>query len=120
MKKDNPLNNRVNFLYYNENLTEIEIADILNISRQRISAILNSNEDHKIRKSNRITKKVVERKVQFPNNTSPKISIPKDMLKKIGIDEENNIVEIKINAREIILKKSSKGKMENENESDND
>ena len=40
----------MNFSYYEEGMSEIEISKLLNISRQRVSAILNSNKDHKKRK----------------------------------------------------------------------
>lgn len=103
MKKKEQLKSRVNFLYYEENLTQKEIAKTLKLSRQRINAILNSNEDHKARKLKRIEDKTISRKVQFH---SPTIAIPKDMFMKIGINEGDRIVDIKVEGQKIIIKKS--------------
>ena len=105
MQNSKVLKNRVDFLYYEENMTQKEVGEILGISRQRVWAILNSNEDHKERKLKRTKYKVIDRKVQFNNNTSPTIAIPKNMLEKIGINSENRIVEIKVEGQKIIIKK---------------
>ncbi len=51
MNKNEELKRRVNFSYYEENLTQKEIALLLNISRQKVSAILNANDNHKLRKA---------------------------------------------------------------------
>ena len=51
MNKKEELKNRVNFSYYEENLTQKEIGSLLNISRQRVNAILNANSNHKLRKA---------------------------------------------------------------------
>lgn len=105
MKKKEQLKNRVNFLYYEENMNQEEIGKILKLSRQRVSTILNSNKDHKIRKLKRIEDKKIYRKIQFYNNSSPKISIPKDMLNKIGINDDNRIAEIKVEGQSIVIKR---------------
>ncbi len=108
MNKNEDVKRRVNFSYYEENLTQKEIALLLNISRQRVSAILNANDNHKLRKARRIGKKTINRKVQFPKNTSPTISIPKDMFNRIGINEENKDAEIKIDGQSIVIKRKNK------------
>lgn len=106
MNKKEQLKSRVNFLYYEESLTQKEIAKTLKLSRQRINAILNSNEDHKVRKLKRIEDKTISRKVQFHHNYTPTIAIPKDMFMKIGINEGDRIVDIKVEGQKIIIKKS--------------
>ncbi len=107
MNKNEELKRRVNFSYYEENLTQKEIAWLLNISRQRVSAILNANDNHKIRKARRIGKKIINRKVQFPKNTSPTIFISKDMFNRIGINEEDKDAEVKIDGQTIIIKRKN-------------
>ena len=107
MKKKEELKNRVNFLYYEENLTQKEIGSLLNISRQRVNAILNANSNHKLKKARRIGKKKITRKVQFNRNTSPTVAIPKDMLERIGISEEHKDAEIEIAEQCIIIKRKS-------------
>lgn len=105
MGKKELLKNRVNFLYYEEKMTQKEIGEILNISRQSVNAILNSNADHKSRKLKRVEDKTINRKVQFNNNTTPTVAIPKDMLEKIGISSEYRIAEIKVEGQNIIIKR---------------
>ena len=41
MQNSKLLKNRVDFLYYEENMTQKEVGEILGISRQRVWAILN-------------------------------------------------------------------------------
>lgn len=106
MAKDTELlKQRVNFSYYEEGMSEIEISKLLNISRQRVSAILNSNKNHKKRKRKILENVKIKRKVQFYNRTSPRISIPKELLEKIGVDSNNCYIEIKNKGREIIIRK---------------
>lgn len=95
MDKKEIIKNRVNFLYYDQDMTQESIGKVLKISRQTVNKILNSNEEHEKLKLKRIENKKITRKVQFKKNTSPTISIPKDMLEKIGIDPEKNEAEIK-------------------------
>ena len=90
MNKKEELKSRVNFSYYEENLTQKEIGSLLNISRQRVNAILNANSNHKLRKSRRIEKKTISRKVQFHKN------------------EENKDAEIKIDGQSIVIKRKNK------------
>ena len=108
MQNSKLLKNRVDFLYYKENMTQKEVGEILGISRQRVWAILNSNEDHKDRKLKRVKNKVLDRKVHFNNNTSPTIAIPKVMLEKIGVNKENNDIKIVVRDGKIIIEKSRK------------
>ena len=108
MKKMNEQKKMINFLYYNEKLTQKQIGELLGISRQSVSAILNSNVDHKFRKLNRVGTKTINRKVYFPNNAGPTISIPKDMFKRIGITEEVRDVEIKVEGQSILIKRKNK------------
>ena len=108
MNKKEELKSRVNFSYYEENLTQKEIGSLLNISRQRVNAILNANSNHKLRKSRRIGKKTISRKVQFHKNTGPTVAIPKDMLERIGINEENKDAKIKIDGQNIVIKRKDK------------
>ena len=108
MNKKEELKSRVNFSYYEENLTQKEISSLLNISRQSVNAILNANSNHKIRKAKRIGKKTINRKVQFHKNTTPKIAIPKDMFERIGINAENRDAEIKIDGQSIVIKRKDK------------
>lgn len=108
MKKINEQKKRINFLYYEEKLTQKEIGELLGISRQRVSSILNSNVDHKYRKSKRDGTKNISRKVQFPNSAGPTISIPKDMFKRIGITEEFREAEVKVEGPNIIIKRKRK------------
>lgn len=103
MKKMSEQKKRINFLYYEEGLTQKEISELLNISRQRVNAILNSNKDHELRKAKRSENKIINRKVQFPRKSSPSISIPKDMLNRIGITEEFKNVEIRVQGDSIII-----------------
>ena len=88
MNKKEELKSRVNFSYYEENLTQKEIGSLLNISRQRVNAILNANSNHK--------------------NTGPTVAIPKDRLERIGINEENKDAEIKIDGQSIVIKRKNK------------
>ena len=99
------LKQRVNFSYYEEKMSENEISKLLNISRQRVSAILNSNKDHKKRKRKILENIKIKRKVQFYNRTSPRISIPKELLEKIGVDNKNCYIEITTKGKEIIIRK---------------
>ncbi len=108
MNKKEELKSRVNFSYYEENLTPKEISSLLNISRQSVNAILNANSNHKIRKAKRIGKKTINRKVQFHKNTTPTIAIPKDMFERIGINAENRDAEIKIDGQSIVIKRKDK------------
>ena len=108
MNKRDELKNRINFLYYEENLTQKEIGLLLNISRQSVSTILNMNSNHKLRKARRIGKRTINRRVQFHKNTSPTIAIPKDMFDRIGINEENKDAEIKIDGQSIVIKRKNK------------
>ena len=105
MQNSKLLKNRVDYLYYEENMTQKEVGELLGISRQRVWAILNSNEDHRDRKLKRVKDKVINRKVHFNKNTTPTIAIPKSMLEKIGINSEERIVEIKVEGQKIIIKK---------------
>lgn len=108
MKKMSEQKKRINFLYYDEKLTQKEIGELLGISRQSVSAILNSNIDHKFRKLNRAGTKIINRKVQFPCKAGPTISIPKDILKRIGITEEFRDAEIKVEGQSIVIKRKNK------------
>lgn len=108
MNKREELKNKINFLYYEENLTQKEIGSLLNISRQSVSTILNTNSNHKLRKARRIGKRTINRKVQFHKNTSPTVAIPKDMFDRIGINEENKDAEIKIDGQSIVIKRKNK------------
>lgn len=101
MNKKEELKSRVNFSYYEENLTPKETSSLLNISRQSVNAILNANSNHKIRKAERIGKKTINRKVQFHKNTTPTLAISKDMFERIGINAENRDAEIKIDGQSI-------------------
>ena len=105
MQNSKLLKNRVDFLYYEENMTQKEVGEILGISRQRVCAILNYNEDNKTRKLKRVKNKVINRKVHFNNNTTPTIAIPKSMLEKIGINSVDRMAEIKIDGQSIIIKR---------------
>lgn len=105
MQNKKLLKNRVDYLYYEENMTQKEVGEILGVSRQRVWAILNSNEDHKDRKLKRVKDKVIDRKVHFNKNTTPTIAIPKSMLEKIGINSDDRMAEIKIDGLSIIIKK---------------
>lgn len=109
MDKKEIIKNRVNFLYYDQDMTQESIGKVLKISRQTVNKILNSNEEHEKLKLKRIENKKITRKVQFKKNTSPTISIPKDMLEKIGIDPEKNEAEIKVEGTSIRIRKSRKG-----------
>lgn len=109
MDKKEIIKNRVNFLYYDQDMTQESIGKVLKISRQTVNKILNSNDEHEKLKLKRIENKKITRKVQFKKNTSPTISIPKDMLEKIGIDPEENEAEIKVEGTSIIIRKSRKG-----------
>lgn len=42
-EKKGTVKNRVDYLYYQENMTQKEVGEILGISRQRVSVILNLN-----------------------------------------------------------------------------
>lgn len=108
MNKKEELKKRINFLYYKENMTQKEIGELLNISRQRVNAILNSNENHKIKKCKRIGKNIINRKVRFCNNSSPNIAFPKSMLEIIGVNEENKDVEIGVEGTSIVIKRKNK------------
>ena len=108
MNKKEEFKNRVNFSYYEENLTQKEISSLLNISRQRVNAILNANSDHKLRKARRVGKKAINRKVQFHKSTTPTVAIPKDMFERIGINAENRDAEIKIDGQSIVIKRKDK------------
>lgn len=77
---------------------------LLNISRQSVSSILNTNSNHKLRKVRRIGKRTINRRVQFHKNTSPTVAILKDMFDRIGINEENKDIEIKIDGKSIVSK----------------
>lgn len=105
MKKMNEQKSKINFLYYHEKMTQKEIGELLGISRQRVNAILNSNVDHKLRKSKRT--ETINRKVHFPSNTSPNISIPGDMLKRIGITKEFQDAEVRIEGSSIIIRRKN-------------
>ena len=99
------LKQRVNFSYYNENMSENEISKLLNISRQRVSAILNSNKDHRTKKRKKFENVKIKRKVQFYNRTSPRISIPKELMELIGINNNECYVEIMNKGKQIIIRK---------------
>lgn len=109
MNKKEIIKNRVNFLYYDQDMTQESIGKVLKISRQTVNKILNSNVEHEKMKLKRIENKKITRKVQFKKNTSPTISIPKDMLEKIGIDPEKNEAEVKVEGTNIVIRKNRKG-----------
>lgn len=95
MIKNETLYKKIKYLYYEQDMTQKEIAEMLSKSRQWISTILNSDENHK-----ELTKK---RNVEFYNNSKAKILILVEMLKVIGANKENKKVSIRVEKNKIVI-----------------
>ncbi len=105
MVKNEQLHKRVKYLYYEQDMTEKEIADILGKSRQWINRILNSDENHKELSKKKRQKRIINRKVEFSKKQSAKIALPINIFEAIGITEDERDVEIKVVKNKIIIEK---------------
>lgn len=63
MIKNETLYKKIKYLYYEQDMTQKEIAEMLSKSRQWISTILNSDENHK-ELTTKKTKKEMQREMQ--------------------------------------------------------
>lgn len=105
MIKNKQLYDKVKYLYYDKDMSQKDIAEMLGLTRQWISVILNSSEKHEDLMKKKKQKRNIERKVEFYKNSVAKISIPNSMLEAIGIDENNRDVKIKVVNNKIIIEK---------------
>lgn len=103
MIKNETLHKKVKYLYYEQDMTQKEIAEMLGKSRQWISTILNSDENHKELTKKKKQKRNVERNVEFYNNSKAKILIPVEMLEAIGANKENRKVSIRVEKNKIVI-----------------
>lgn len=104
--KNEQLHKRVKYLYYDQDMTEKEIADILGKSRQWINRILNSDENHKDLLKKKKQKRIINRKVEFGKNNKAKVSLPTNILEAIGITEDERDVKIKVVRNKIVIEKN--------------
>lgn len=111
MVKDEQLHKRVKFLYYEQDMTEKEIAEILGRSRQWISNILNSDENHKELLKKKKQKRTIKRNAEFYKKNIAKISIPISFLDAIGINEEERELTIKVVRNKIVMEKVGEEKV---------
>ncbi len=107
MNKNEQLYKRVKYLYYDQDLTEKEIAETLGKSRSWINAILNSDKEHKELLKRKRQNRVIKRNIEFYKNSSCKIPIPISMLEAIGINQEIRSVNIKVVKNRIVIEKSN-------------
>lgn len=105
MNKNEQLQKRVKYLYYEQDLTEKEIAKVLEKSRSWISKILNSSKEHKELVKRKKQKRTIKRNVEFYKNSSCKISIPINMLEAIGINQDAREINIKVVSNKIVIEK---------------
>ncbi len=103
MIKDKQLYKKVKYLYYDKDMSQKEIAQMLGMSRQWISTILNSNEKHEELNKKKKQKRNIERKVEFYKNSVAKISVPGYALEAIGVNEENRNVIIKVSKNKLTI-----------------
>ena len=103
MIKDKELYNKIKYLYYDKDMSQKEIAQMLGLSRQWISTILNSNEKHEELNKKKKKKRSIERKVEFYKNSVAKISVPGYALEAIGVNEENRNVIIKVSKNKLTI-----------------
>lgn len=103
MIKNETLYKKIKYLYYEQDMTQKEIAEMLSKSRQWISTILNSDENHKELTKKKKQKRNVERNVEFYNNSKAKILIPVEMLEVIGANKENKKVSIRVEKNKIVI-----------------
>lgn len=103
MIKDKELYNKIKYLYYDKDMSQKEIAQMLGMSRQWISVILNSNEKHEELNKKKKQKRSIERKVEFYKNSVAKISIPGYALEAIGVNEKNRNVIIKVSKNKLTI-----------------
>ena len=68
MVKNETLHKRVKYLYYEQDMTQKEIAEMLGKSRSWISNILNSDEKHKELSKKMKQKRIIDRNVEFNKN----------------------------------------------------
>ena len=108
MNENEKLKNRVKYLYYEEDLTMKEIAVIVDRSRTRVSAILNEDPNHKMKTNKKRAKRIIQKELNLSEKGSTLIRIPNNLLNAIGVDENNNKVEIKVFNSQIIIKKLNK------------
>lgn len=99
---------KIKFLYYEENLTEMEIAALLGKSRQWVSNALNSDALHKEKKKERVKKRIINRKINTNiKATNVRISIPLIFFNEIGINENKQEINIKLEGKKIVIKKKN-------------
>lgn len=105
MKKNEQLKNKVKFLYYDKDMTQKDIAKLLGKSRQWINTILNSDEKHQELTAKKKQKRTIERNIEYYKNSNVKVSIPTEMTRAIGLDEEERKVKIRVDKKRIIIEK---------------
>lgn len=103
MKESEKIKDKVKYLYYDKDYTMKEVADIVNRSRTRVSEILNEDPRHKQKLTQKRAKRVIQKELKMDKN-SALLRIPTNMLNAIGVDEENNRIEICIKRKQIIIK----------------
>lgn len=114
MIKNETLHKRVKYLYYEQDMTEKEVAEILGKSRQWVNAILNSDENHKELMKRKKRKRTIERNVEFYKDNKTKIAIPIDMFEAIGINDKNRKAKLKISKNKIIIENALNNVEKNE------
>ena len=105
MVKNEELHKRVKYLYYEQDMTEKEVAELLEKSRQWVSAILNSDKNHKELKRKKKSKRTIIRNVEFNKNNNTKVAIPIDLFNTIGINKEKRKAKIRLVGKKIIIEK---------------
>lgn len=106
MVKNEALHKRVKYLYYEQDMTEKEVAEILGKSRQWVNAILNSDKNHKELMKKKRRKRTIERNVEFYKDNKTKIAIPIDMFEAIGINDKDRKAIVKVTKNKITIERA--------------